>query len=152
MSSVYLCGPITGLSYNQARYGWRKDFSDQLDKSITVLSPMRHEGHLAEVRKIKKGSYDGNVFSSSKGIRAKDKLDVQMADVVVACFLGAKEFSIGSVMEIGWADWAGKQILLIMEDKGNIHDRFFMADAAAFRVSDVSEAAAICNSLLSIGI
>ena len=49
MSKVYLSGPITGLTYGEARYTWREEFAKKAP-GIRVLSPMRHEGHLAEMR------------------------------------------------------------------------------------------------------
>jgi len=48
--SVYLSGPIAGQTYDDARFGWRKEFAEKMAIGIKVLSPMRHEGHLAEVQ------------------------------------------------------------------------------------------------------
>lgn len=151
-SYVYLCGPITGLSYQDARFGWRKKIADILDPSIGVLSPMRQEGHLAEVQKINHMPTNDRPLHTQRGIVRKDKLDVRRSTIVCANFLGATEVSQGSLIELGWADMADKDIMLIMEPEGNIHDRFFARDLASYRVTSVEEAAHTINSLLLPGV
>lgn len=149
---VYGCGPITGLSYEQARFGWRKQFADLLDPRIEFLSPMRQEGHLAEVTEIAHQAYAGSAMSSIRGIVAKDKLDVQRSTIIVANFLGAKNVSIGSVIELGWANAWDKPIILVMEPKDNIHDRFFLTELSHFRTDSVEEAAHWSNALILPGV
>ena len=61
LGKVYLAGPISGLSYEEARYGWRSEILGMIDGDIDVLSPMRQEGHLKEVGTIDDtthGEYD----------------------------------------------------------------------------------------------
>lgn len=150
--SIYLCGPITGMSYGEARFGQRKAFADLIDERIDIFSPMRQEGHLAEIQKISDKPYDSNVMSSSRGIVAKDKLDVQRATLIVANFLGAKIISVGSLIELGWANAWDKPVMIIMEKEGNPHDRFFLTEMADFRTDSVSEAAHMANALLLPGL
>lgn len=157
MCRVYLAGPITGLSYLDARYGWRKMFADRLHPSIQALSPMRQEGHLAEIKVIGHTPYDSHQLSSSKGIVGKDKLDVQRSDLVVFNFLGAKVVSRGSLIELGWADAYGKPIIIVLEKADtaafqNPHDYFFATELAQFRVDSIEEAAEMTNALLLPGI
>jgi hypothetical protein len=150
---VYLCGPITGLSYQAARYGWRKTIADMLDPSIGVLSPMRQEGHLSEVQAINHNPTNDRTLHTQRGIVRKDKLDVRRSTIVVANFLDAKVVSQGSLIELGWADMADKDIMLIMEKDGsNVHDRFFARDLASYRVDSVEEAAHTINALLLPGV
>lgn len=164
--SVYLSGPIMGLTYAEARNGWRMDFAAQMKPGVTVLSPMRHEGHLAEMTgPLTEGSYPEHPFSTGKMLVAKDKLDIERCEVMVVNLLGAKKVSIGTVMEIGMAFQLGKTIVLVMEDKGtfdpgvygasfgdNIHEHPFVTEPAAVRVNNLDAAVAIVNSLLSEGI
>lgn len=151
MSKVYLSGPITGLTYKDARFGWRKDFADMMEPGITVLSPMRHEGHLAEIKGKLAKEYPEHLFSHPKMIVSKDLLDIDVSDIVVANFLGAKKASIGTVSEMGYARAKGKTIITIME-KGNIHEHPFVTELSNAVVTSLSDAVAIVNSLLSEGV
>lgn len=149
---VYLAGPITGLSYGEARHGWRAEFAKYLDPAIEAYSPMRQENHLSEIQLIEHKPYDG-ILSQAKAIVAKDRLDVQRADLIVAGFLGAKLVSVGTLIEIGWADAWNKTTIIIMEPDGsNPMDRFFLTEMADFRVATVKEAADVANAILLPGV
>ena len=153
MSKVYLSGPITGLTYGEARYGWREDFESLLVATdIEVLSPMRHEGHLAEIKGPLDKHYPTHLFSHAKMIVAKDYLDIERSDIVVANFMGATKVSIGTINEMGYARKAGKPIIVIMEDEGNVHDHPFVRENAAVVVNNLEDAATIVTSLLSEGL
>src|SRR5688572_1825858 len=118
---IYLCGPITGLSYGEARNGWRREFATYVDDNlIDLYSPMRQEGHLAEVQSIEHKPYDG-VLSQSRAIVAKDLLDIRRADLIVANFVGAKDHSVGSICEVAWSYLLDKPVISIMEPSGNVH-------------------------------
>lgn len=163
--SVYLSGPITGLDYESARYGWRATFAAQMEEGIKVLSPMRHEGHLAEVKSIEAHS-DSHFFSGARVIVEKDRLDIARCDVMVVNLLGATKVSIGTVAEIGMAYDAGKTIILVMEDPNTIDNRQYESDPlssnphehpfvtvpAALRLNNLDEAVYAVNALLSEGI
>lgn len=148
---VYLSGQISGLTYDAARFGWRATFGDWMEDGNTVLSPMRHEGHLAELKGTLEHSYPENLFSHPKMIVAKDFLDIQRSDIIVANFLSPTRVSIGTLVELGYAKALGKTIVVIME-KGNIHDHPFVREVADTIVESVSDAATVVNSLLSEGV
>lgn len=112
---------------------------------------MRQENHLSEIQKIEHIPYDG-ILSQAKTIVAKDRLDVQRADLIVAGFLGATQISLGTAIELGWADAMGKTTLIIMEPEGNPHDRFFLTEMADFRVATVREAAEVAAAILLPGV
>lgn len=151
MSKVYLAGPITGKTYQEARYGWRQELADLLIGDVHVLSPMRHEGHLAEIQGPLNKSYPTHLFSHSKMIVAKDFLDIDESTIVVANFEPATKISIGTLVELGYARAKDKTIVVIMPD-GNMHDHPFVREVAAVVVPDVATAATIVGSLLSEGI
>lgn len=152
MSKVYLSGPITGLTYKNARYGWRADFQDMLDRGITVLSPMRHEGHLAEMREqaIEPDNLPEGLFSHAKLIVAKDFLDIEECTIMVVNLLGAEKVSQGTLIEYGYAKAAGKTIITVREP-GNVHNTPFISEISVV-VANLEQAAALVNSLLSEGI
>lgn len=152
--SVYLSGPIAGLTYKDARFGWREYVANMMSHGIKVLSPMRHEGHLAEVRgPLEPAGQAGHFFSGEKIIVEKDMLDIKRSDIVLVNLLGATtRVSIGTVAEIGMATVLGKTIVLVMEDTGNIHDHPFVTIPAALRLNNLQDAVDAINSLLSEGI
>jgi nucleoside 2-deoxyribosyltransferase len=150
--SVYLSGPILGETYADARYGWRKRVTENLANGIKVLSPMRHEGHLAEVQGPLAVDYPSHFFSGAKVIVEKDRLDIKRSDIVLVHLLGAQRISIGTVSEMGMACEAGKTIILVMEDAGNIHEHPFVTQVAALRLNNLDDAIYAINQLLSEGI
>jgi nucleoside 2-deoxyribosyltransferase len=151
--SVYLSGPITGLSYKEARYGWRKYVAERLYKGIKPLSPMRHEGHLEEIpHTIVDSELPDHFFSRSKAIVEKDLLDIRRSDIVLVNLLGATEVSRGTLVEIGMAAMANKTIVTLIEPKGNPNDSFFVREPSALVLEDVDDAIYAVNSLLSEGL
>lgn len=174
--AVYLSGPIAGLTYQEARYGWRKEVADRLAPGIAALSPMRHEGHLAEVRgPLEAADQLDHFFSGSRIIVEKDRLDIERCDIMLVNLLGAKRVSLGTVAEIGMAYALGKKVVLVIEDEGtvqvgthrtgtrdewedvpvygrNIHDHPFVTIPAALRLNNLDDAIHAINSLLSEGL
>lgn len=150
---VYLCGPIAGCTYDEARYGWRKKLAELIKPEIPILSPMRQEGHLAEVvGELGTFAPDNHAIATQRAIVAKDKLDIRQSSLVVANFLGAERVSIGSVVEIGFASALGKPIVLVIEPEGNVHDHLFVREMSDVRVSSIRDAADIVNALLLPGV
>lgn len=156
MGKVYLSGPITGLTYKQARCGWRKEVGDTLSRSgIGVLSPMRHEGHLAELEK-KKITEEvlkpiNHFFSQPKMIVEKDFLDIDAADIMLVNFLGAKKVSQGTIAEMGYAYAKDKSIITVM-DNDNVHNSVFVREMSAAVLDNMEDAVHVIQSLLSEGI
>ena len=150
--TVYLSGPITGLSYQEARYGWRATFAAAMKDGIKVLSPMRHEGHLAEIQGGLDKHYPDHYFSGAKIIVEKDRLDIKRSDIILVNLLAAQKVSIGTVVEIGLAYEQGKQIVLVMEDTGNVHDHPFVTQLVSLRLNNLDDAVDAVNALLSEGV
>lgn len=150
--TVYLSGPITGLDYKGARFGWREYVANMMEHGIKVLSPMRHEGHLAEIKGTLEKEYPTHYFSGARVIVEKDMLDIKRSDIMLVNLLGAQRVSIGTVSEIGMAMTMGKTIVLVMEDSGNVHDHPFVTIPAALRLNNLQDAVDAINSLLSEGI
>lgn len=128
MKTVYLAGPIAGQSYENARFGWRKDFKEAWmgHKMIPhmfgrLVSPMRGKDFLSGADKIghQPGQYD-DPFGRDAGIVARDMNDVRNCYVMVAHFLGATEISRGTMVEYGWASAFGKPIITIIEKDGQL--------------------------------
>lgn len=145
---VYLAGPITGLSY-EGSTDWRAHAYQALNRMsygrIETLSPMRHKEYLRGTGPIL-DTYENTVLSSQRGIFYRDKLDCTRADLVLVNMLGATRVSIGTVMEIAWANARDIPIVLVMEDEGalngesNIHEHSMLREACGFRIASLSEA------------
>lgn len=149
-STVYLSGPITGLSYDEAKFGWREDFAGRILREglpIRVLSPMRHKEHL---RKSKSLWADG-----SKAIIERDLADIRRSDLMVVNVNGARRVSIGTMIEIGYATALGKPIVLIWNDEGNSenpHNHGWVTSLSAYWATDVEEAVKFVTAFLSEGL
>lgn len=152
--TVYLSGPIAGLTYKEARYGWREYVTNNLAPGIHALSPMRHEGHLAEIRgPLDPADQTDHFFSGSRIIVEKDRLDIERSDIMLVNLLGATARpSLGTVAEIGMAYVLGRKIVLVIEDAGNPHDHPFVTIPAALRLNNLDDAIYAINSLLSEGL
>lgn len=157
--SVYLAGPITGLTYGEARNGWRKEFADLLKTQsphIECYSPMRAKEFLKGQSDLQcKGAEleaVNNALCKPRGILARDSNDVLSRDAIVACFLGADRVSIGTVWELGLAYGARKPGIIIMEPEGNLHDHIFVTHSFGYVVPSLEEAALILGALLTPGI
>jgi len=148
MKRVYLSGPISGLSYDDCT-DWRKRFANLLQPDVVPLSPMRGKEYLKSKDTIK-DSYTAVALSRAEGITAKDRNDVQNCDAMVINLLGAERISIGTVIEVGWADAFRKPIVLVLEPDGtNTHEHCIINTVCGFRVGNIEEAANIVNILLS---
>lgn len=145
--SVYLAGPITGLSYEGAT-DWREYAKKDLaDVGIAGLSPLRAKDYLRKVAKIE-DSYADFGLSTEKAITARDRFDCQRVGVVLLNMLGATKTSIGSCIEIGWADAARVPIILVMEKEGNVHDHSMVRECIGWRVSTLEEGLMIAKAVL----
>ena len=145
---VYLAGPITGVSYGGSTE-WREDAIKLLAKhGITGLSPMRGKDYLAD-RTFMPDAADEYVLSTSKAIVTRDRWDCIRSDVVIVNLLGAERVSIGTMMELGWANGAGNPIILVMEP-GNIHDHAMVREVAGYTTGSLDEALWIATVLLEV--
>lgn len=147
MKSIYLAGPITGLTFG-ACTDWREYVKTKLMGScIECFSPMRGKEYLKNEEYIK-SSYKNITTSTQKGIMTRDRFDTTQCDILVVNLLEAQKVSIGTVMEIAWADMLRKPIILIME-KDNIHDHPMLNEAAGFTVNNLDEAVDLIKIILN---
>lgn len=136
--SVYLAGPITGLSYDGA-CDWRLAAIDYLGRrEIAGLSPMRGKSFLSNVKDIPAHVVGGR-FSSPQSITSRDRWDCQRADLVIMNLLKADRVSIGTCVEMGWCDMARTPVILVMEENG-MHEHPILSTLAAFRTDNLDEA------------
>jgi len=141
MTTVYLFGPIRGLSYKQATE-WRIVAENRLrEAGIDVISPMFAKENLSKMKGLLKADYKGpeHLISSTHAIYSRDYWSVRISDILLGNFLKAKLPTFGSVMEMAWGWQLGKFIVLAMEKK-NIHDHPFIREAASVVAPTIEEA------------
>ena len=153
MKTVYLSGPITGLTYGGAT-DWREYARrDLADAGIEGVSPMRAKQYLAALN----GPISGHgreyahlgVLSTQQSVVTRDRFDTQRVDVVLMNLLGAERVSIGSMVELGWADAARVPVVTVIEKTGNCHDHMFVFGLTGFRVETLDEGLDIVKAILS---
>ncbi len=152
MKTVYLSGPITGLTF-QGATDWRQYAIEALAaEGIKGISPMRAKDYLASLKAPISGhgrEYAKlGVLSTSQAVVARDRFDTQRADIMLMNLLGADRVSIGTMVEIGWADSARVPIIGIIESEGNIHDHMFVNQMIGFRVATLDEGLDIAKAIL----
>jgi nucleoside 2-deoxyribosyltransferase len=149
--TVYLAGPITGLTYDGAS-DWRDYAKKRFDAlGIEAFSPMRAKHYLKDVG-VLQGSgqnYKGlSPLSENKGITTRDRMDCTRRDLVLANLLGAKKVSAGTCIEFGWADAARRPVVLVMEKEGNPHEHGMVLEIGGYRVEDLDQAIDLTASIL----
>lgn len=149
--TVYLAGPISGLNYKGATE-WRETVIKELDDvGIKGLNPMRAKDYLKNMENLDKNCVEYghlNVMSSPKGITTRDRWDATRSDMLLVNMLGADRVSIGTVMEIAWADLSRTPIVLAMEE-GNPNEHAMLESVVGFRVNTLEEAVDIVKAALS---
>lgn len=128
MKTVYLAGPILGCTVGEAN-DWRKHVAEKLkDFGIRGVSPLRCEPIVGEKYSA---DYPNQKFGVPRAIAAKNRFDVENCDMTLAVLPKPPEGrtqSFGTIIEIGWADEKGKQVILVTDDPAVI--RHPVIDAA----------------------
>lgn len=151
MKLVYLCGPITGLSYTGAT-DWRAGVAAELQSvGIGSLSPMRGKSYLEKETNLG-FDYANTLLSNNRAITARDRFDTMRCDLVLSNLLGSQRVSIGSMIEFGWADAKRIPIVCVMEPTGNLHDHGMVKEIASWIVPRLEDALAITKAILTPGI
>jgi hypothetical protein len=139
MKTVYLYGPITGLTFAGAQ-DWRSWMSDQLAAhGIEAISPLRFKDYLANLKEISghgREYAELGVLSTPPAVLARDKHDVLRVDMLAGNFLGADRVSIGSMFEQAWAHMQHKPIAAAIEP-GTVHDHMFFNQTVGFPVTSL---------------
>lgn len=142
---VYLAGGIAGLTASEM-LDWRAEAKRRLSvRGIEALSPMRAKESLVSgderVSTDFKGYEKRGAFFTSKGIMTRDRNDVLRADALLVNLLGLTKPSLGTIMELAWADILRKPAVVAIEATGNPHDGHPMIhEAMPFRVETLDEA------------
>jgi hypothetical protein len=148
-----LAGPITGLSYAGCT-DWREVAARDLKAAgLKGLSPMRGKEYLAKLKTISgtgEDYADMGVLSLPRGVMTRDRFDCTRCDVLLVNLLGAEKVSVGTVMEIAWADLKRIPIVVAIEhDKSNPHEHMMISEAIGYRTPSLDEALHVVKAILS---
>lgn len=150
--TVYLAGPISGQSYGGA-VDWREQAIVRLGAAgIMAFSPMRAKEYLSKEQQLSGDpeAYVGRGFSCPKGIVTRDRFDCTTVDCVLFNLLPAEDtgiVSIGSMIEVGWADGAHIPIVMAMS-KDNPHYHAMVTEIAGYLVPTFHEALSMVEAIL----
>ena len=152
--SIYLAGPITGLSYEDATNGWRKQFTKMMPNHIICFSPMRGKKYLKKETELdgRPDSYRTHAMATAKGITTRDRNDVKNTDLMVVNFQNTERVSIGTCVEFGWADAFRKPLIMITDENDQIHNHIMLHEIAGYIVYSLEEAAELAIALLTPGV
>jgi nucleoside 2-deoxyribosyltransferase len=145
--SVYLAGPIGSCSYKGCTEWRDRVTADFRDVGITAYSPMRGKSFLQDEKRIDDREYT-EPLATPPGIVARDRFDTLGCDVVLLNLLHATKASIGSMIEIGWADSKRTPIVLVMEYMGNPHTHPMVKDLCSFYVHRLGDGVDIVKRIL----
>ena len=139
---VYLAGPIMGKTWVETE-SWRDEFKELVNNlHIRCLSPMRTQTSTSNEE-------PNGWVQDADAPRAQieqDRFDVARCDIVVANITHMEEKSVGTIIEIGWADAYRKPIVLIDATKQYRHP--FLYHLASWRVTTIRDAAEIVSAVL----
>ena len=121
---VYLSGPISGVSEQDA-LGWRVYAARNLDRvGITALSPLRGKSYTAE-------GWGPPELCAPGTITSRDRADVSRSRAMLVFLLNPAPALIGTAVEYGWADARRIPIITVMED-GSPFDHPFIRQLSTF--------------------
>ena len=102
--TVYLSGPITGLSQSTARH-WREHVAGRLAPGVVAIDPMRDAVDATIVSNLRMDDAARlEHLRHGKEILERNRADIARCNLVLANFLGADRASIGAIGELFWAD------------------------------------------------
>lgn len=138
MLKIYCIHPISGLTADEVFNYYERTHKLLAAANYDVFIPMFGKGNLRTELKFKTHDYR-SPLSTNHAIYNRDKWMVNHADILYANFLGAKSVSIGSMFELAWGSYLGKQNIVVMESD-NIHRHAFVMEASTIIFETEEEA------------
>jgi nucleoside 2-deoxyribosyltransferase len=152
MKTVYLAGPITGLTH-EASLAWRTRLARAFaDAGVKALTPNRGRPHLKDQGILEEQYIGKHPLDTPQAICAQDRNDVRSSDVVLMNLLEAPRVSIGTMMEVAWADAFRVPLVVAMEREGNPHEHAMLRGMAAVIVHDLDDAWAASMVMLGFDV
>jgi len=165
--TVYLAGPISGLNFDGAE-DWRRTVKARLEhhahptgsgwelrpSGIKALSPLRNQEYLRQAGELTQEAKECLEFQDPltlpKGLTDRDRRDATTCDVLFVNFLGATRPSLGTAMEIAWADLNRIPIVIVQEPEGNPNAHAMITACATAFVPTLEEGIRVTKSILGV--
>jgi hypothetical protein len=142
--SVYLAGPIGGLTWDEAA-GWRLQAKDLL-RPCSVLSPLRDTDDGRSLRYShfttdgRPDLSNGELVLPFSELFKRDYMDCHTCDAMLINMIGAKSRSVGTICEIAWGYRRAIPMFLAMEPEGNVNDNPFLTPQLPRRFPTLADA------------
>lgn len=140
--TVYLAGPIGGLSWDEA-HGWR-EAAPKLIAPCKVISPMRDMDGVS--LRTSCFTTDGREQAVEMDripfhkLFQRDYMDAHTCDAMLINMIGSKTRSVGTICEIAWGYRRAIPMFMAMEPEGNPNDNPFIAPMIARRFPTLADA------------
>jgi len=129
--SVYLAGPITGLSWAEATE-WRVLAHQRLrEHQIDCVSPLRGKEYLCEEEALGH-RYEDKIMSCGKAIVGRDLFDVRRCDMLLVYMANMVKPSIGTFVEMGVAHEAKVPMVVVCPPDSPHATHPFITELASF--------------------
>lgn len=136
---IYLARPISGLGYEEIVNYYNQVMETLQGVGYTTLCPMTGKNYLRNEIELKAHGITMSPVSTNHAIIERDRWMVHSSDIVYVNLMGAKNVSIGCMMELAWAHELGKHSIVAMEED-NIHRHAFVIEAADIEFRSHEEA------------
>lgn len=153
--TVYLSGPIAGCTFAEAT-DWREYVADRLAPGLVAVSPMRGKAILRDLMGTNKFSAEGSrayahlLNCSPESITQRDRFDTTHAAAMLVNLLPAKGFSVGTCIELGWADLARVPIVAVLPlGPGPYRDHPIIRGVCGWIVETLDVGIGVVNGLLA---
>ncbi len=146
MKTIYLAGPIRGVTFRQASE-WRERFRKECPE-FEYLDPLTFNSFSDLDKPMFTFHHPTTVEREARGrteVVLRDVWCVRQADIVFVNFLGSEIISIGTVFEIGAAHALGKLVVVAM-DPESIHRHPFIEQISLI-VGSIGEAVELIRKL-----
>ena len=162
---VYLAGPITGLTHDEAKGTWRQQVKDAFltpspmrrpydpnakdypDNRVSFYCPMRNNESVNDGKPISATDAPPAHITSDRGVMMRDKWDVKSADIVFVNLCSPRRISVGTVIEIAWAHLLDKPCIVCMEED-NVHRHAMLNNCASIIVPTLEDGIQVLKDML----
>ena len=146
--TVYLAGPILGLTGDEAN-DWRYKIAARLaEANIIGVSPLRCEPLIG---KHYAPQYNDPKFGTARAIGSKNMFDVRACDMSLIYLpkpAEGRHQSYGTLLELGWA-FAWRRLTVLVTDDPEIRSHPVVNFCANWVLDDLEDAVTVIISILS---
>lgn len=117
--TIYCARPMSGRTRDEIIVYYKRVGARLSDAGFKVFTPVYGKGYLRNL--VSTAALDRRApVVTDRALKQRDQWMVRNSDVIFVNLIGATQVSIGSVMELAWADVFGVHSVLVL-DKSDIH-------------------------------